>query len=318
MSLAARAAGLVTRLVPDPVPRRARRLAGGDACVDGVPFVMPIDSAETPALMAGFTVDARAAAALLPGGEVHPLRLPGGRGVLVVTVIDYRATDIGTYVEFSVALACTFGRRPAPPLPGALPWLSGAGQYVLDLPVSTEVSVKGGKGIWGMPKHRAPLDFVLLPGAGPVPPGGEVAAGATVSSRYDHDGRLAVQVDVDRPAFGPVPVRAGGTNYCAFRGMLVRSRVSFRGDAYVAVGRRASGRLVVGDAPRVAFLHDLDAAARPLFTAYLPSTRGLLDDRVESWFLTGDGAVPPTEGMESVVSLGLGRDRLDPPRRGDG
>ena len=37
----------------------------------------------------------------------------------------------------------------------------GLGQYVVDLPVSTEVSVKGGKGIWGMPKHQANLDFVV-------------------------------------------------------------------------------------------------------------------------------------------------------------
>ena len=32
---------------------------------------------------------------------------------------------------------------------------SAVGQYVWDLPVSTEISVKGGKGIWGTPKHQA-------------------------------------------------------------------------------------------------------------------------------------------------------------------
>ncbi|MGH8867342.1 MAG: acetoacetate decarboxylase family protein [Actinomycetes bacterium] len=317
MNVAARAAGLVLRGLPSPIPRRQRRLTGRHAVVDGVPFVLPIDSVDTPALMAGFTVDADAAAALLPGGEVHPLRLPGGRGVLVVTVINYRSTDIGRYIEFSIALACTHGRRPAPPILGALPWFFGTGQYVLDLPVSTEVSVKGGKGIWGMPKHQAPLDFVVdgtVDGgeAGAVPPG------ATVSSQYDHDGMLALRVDIARPSFGPLPVKAGGVNYCAFRGMLMRSRVWFTGDAYVAMGRRASGRLVVGDAPRVKFLHDLDIAESPLFTFYLPSTRGGLDDRVEAWFLTSPKPVTaPMEGLESVVDLGTGEDWPPGPVRHD-
>ena len=37
----------------------------------------------------------------------------------------------------------------------------GTGQYVFDLPVCSEISVKGGKGIWGMPKHQANLDFII-------------------------------------------------------------------------------------------------------------------------------------------------------------
>jgi hypothetical protein len=152
-------------------PARLKRQAGRHALVDGIPFRLPVDSERTPALMAVFPIDADRAAELLPGNEVHPLRLPGGRGLLVITVIDYKTTDIGRYIEFSIAIACTHGARPAPPvLPGLLPGRFGTGQFVLDLPVSTEISVKGGKGIWGMPKHREYLEF-------------EVGA-RTVTSRY--------------------------------------------------------------------------------------------------------------------------------------
>jgi hypothetical protein len=38
---------------------------------------------------------------------------------------------------------------------------TGTGQYIPDLPVSSEISVKGGKGIWGMPKHKSNLDFKI-------------------------------------------------------------------------------------------------------------------------------------------------------------
>ncbi|MEU3555778.1 acetoacetate decarboxylase family protein [Streptomyces fragilis] len=287
--------------LPSPYPRRQRRLAGRHALVDGIPFRMPVNSNVSPVLMAAFPVDRRAAARLLPGGELHPLTLPGGHGLLVVTVIDYRSTDIGRYIEYSIALACTHGPRPAPPLlPGLLPRAFGTGQYVLDLPVSSEISVKGGKGIWGMPKHQANLDFTVTD--------------STVSSTYEVDGRAGTRIEVERPPATALPLRTGAVNYCAFRGMLMRSVVYFEGAADVAVGRGARARLVVGDAPRVAALHGLGIGEQPLFTCYLPSSRGVLDDHVACWFLT-DPRPGRTWGepLTSVVGLGLSRDWPAPP-----
>jgi hypothetical protein len=290
------------KVLPSPYPRRQRRLAGRHALVDGIPFRMPVNSNVSPVLMAAFPVDRDAAARLLPGGELHPLTLPGGHGMLVVTVIDYRSTDIGRYIEYSLALACTHGPRPAPPLlPGLLPGPFGTGQYVLDLPVSSEISVKGGKGIWGMPKHQANLDFTVT--------------GSTVSSRYEVDGRAGTRIEVERPPATALPLRMGAVNYCAFRGMLMKSSVYFEGAADVAFGRKAKARLVVGDAPHVEALHGLGIGGQPLFTCYLPASRGVLDDHFECWFLT-DPRPGRTWGepLTSVVGLGLSQDWLDPPR----
>ena len=280
------------------LPARLRRQTGRHALVDGIPFTMPVDSQHTPALLAAFPVDARRAAALLPGRELHPLRLPAGRGLLVITVLEYRTTDIGRYIEFSIGIACTRGPRPAPPLlPGLLrrPW--GTGQFVLDLPVSTEISVKGGKGIWGMPKHREYLEFE--------------AGARTVTSRYWLDGRPAVTIELRRPRFAHLPVAATADNYGQFRGMLMRSTVYFRGRG----GLARSARLTIGDQARVAPLKALDIAPRPLFAGWFPETHGVLDDRCESWFLTND--IPPREapeGLESVVGLGLGQEWPERPR----
>ncbi|MFD3939923.1 acetoacetate decarboxylase family protein [Streptomyces sp. NPDC058611] len=183
--------------VPSPVPRRQRRLAGRHALVDGIPFELPVDSVDTPALMAGFTIDREAAARMLPGGELHPVVLPGGKGLLVVTVVNYLRTDIGRYIEYSIAIACTHGPRPAPPLlPGLLRGTFGTGQYVVDLPVSSEISVKGGKGIWGMPKHQAKLDFKVSDSA--------------VSSQYEVGGRLGMYIEIERPPTTALPLRVGG------------------------------------------------------------------------------------------------------------
>jgi hypothetical protein len=200
------------------LPARLRNEAGRHALVDGIPFELPIDSERARALMAAFPIDAERAAEALPGDELHPLRISPNRGLLLITVIDYQATDIGLYVEFSIGIACTHGLRPAPPLlPALLARFYGTGQYVYDLPVSTEISVKGGKGIWGMPKHQAYLEFEVEP--------------RRAASRYWLDEQVEVEVEVRRPRFGGLPFASTGVNYSAFRGMLFRSWIHFRARA---------------------------------------------------------------------------------------
>jgi len=283
---------------------RLRREAGRHALVDGIPFGLPVASHDSPALMAAFSIDAHAAAELLPGDEVHPLRLWGARALLLISVVDYRSTNIGRYIEFSVAIACTHGARPAPALTPALPLaqrLYGTGQYVIDLPVSSEVSVKGGKGIWGMPKHQANLDFVVAP--------------RTVSSQYDLDGQLCVRIEVDRPRCEALPLSMATSNYCAFRGMLMKSNISFRGRAGLNLPCTRSARLQIGEHPRVQAFKRLDISSRPLLSGYFPSTEGILDDHIDSWFLSFQA--PPSvvpEGLESVTALGQSQAWLAPPR----
>jgi len=289
-------------LMPDPVPRRQRRLAGQKALVDGISFDMPVNSQDTPALMAGFPCDGDAVARLLPGNELHPVRLPGGRGVVMVTVVNYIVTDIGKYVEYSLAVACTHGTRPAPPLlPALLMRPYGTGQFVVDLPVSSEISVKGGKGIWGMPKHQGNLDFEI--------------SDTHVSSQYEVDGHLGAFVEIERPRPTQLPLRIGAVNYCAFRGMLMKSSIYFEGKADVALGKKARARLVLGDAPQVKALKDLGIEDEPIFTAFLADTHGVLDDHFEAWFLTSDDpTVGGGEALESVVGLTTSEEWLAAPQ----
>jgi len=283
-------------------PSRITRETGRHSLVDGIPFTLPVASQQTPALMAGFKIDAARAAALLPGNELFPFRW-GSSALLVITVVDYRVTNIGRYIEYSIAIACTHGASAAPPfLPLLLQGVFGLGQYVHDLPVSTEVSVKGGKGIWGMPKHRANLDFVV--------------GTRQASSQYDLDGQMVMRIDVDRHGMLSIPLSAGGVNYCAFRGLLMKSSIYFKGNAAVTFFRPTSARITLGDHPRAAILQSLSIDPHPVFSIYFETTQGILDDHFESWFLSYATAptVPP-EGMESVVDLGQSEEWLPPPDR---
>ena len=284
------------------IPKRQKRLAGRYALVDGIKFQMPVNSEQTPALMAAFSIDLEAARKLIPCSEVHPLQL-WKRGLLVVTVVNYVITDIGKYIEYSIAIACTHGAKPAPRLlPTLLMKTFGTGQYVWDLPVSTEVSVKGGRGIWGMPKHQANLDFVI--------------GQDWVSSQYDLDGKMLMRIDVKKPASAWLPLHMGAANYCAFRGMLMKSYIYFGGKLGFSLFKKGSARLLLGDHPRMAPLKTLDIDPNPIMAGFFPTTAGVLDDYFESWFITSPQPVTtPVEGLENTYPLGLAQEWLTPPKR---
>ena len=283
------------------IPRRLQKQSGRYSLVDGIPFQLPVYCKNSPCLMAAFSINAEKARALLPGNEIYPMRL-WNKGVLVITVIDYRDTVIGKYIEYSIAIACTHGPRPAPRLlPALMMNIYGTGQYVYDLPVSSEISVKGGKGIWGMPKHQGNLDFVITD--------------KTVSAQYDKDGQFAMKIEIDKPRKAWLPVSMAATNYCQYRGLLMKSSLYFKTKLGFSFLKKGSARLTIGDHPRVRALKELEINKDPIFTAFIPNANGVLDDHFEAWFLSFP--VPPAtrpEGFESVIDLGLSEEWLPPPK----
>jgi hypothetical protein len=281
-------------------PSRITRLTGRHALVDDIAFMMPVQGIKSSAILAAFPCDPQKARVLLQGNEVHPFLL-WKKALLLVTVVDYRHTNIGKYIEFSIALACTHGLHPAPRLlPGLLQRLYGTGQWVYNLPVSTEISVKGGKGIWGMPKHQANLNYIE----------GE----RIISSQYDLDGQLGVYIELDRPRSAWLPVNTAAVNYCAFRGLLMKSTIYFSGKAGVSLFRKGAARLVIGDVPRVQVLKAIGLEPDPVATLYFPEVTGVLDDHFEGWFCSyAQKPATPPEGMESVVGLGESEQWLPPP-----
>ncbi|HJQ68624.1 MAG TPA: acetoacetate decarboxylase family protein [Blastocatellia bacterium] len=282
------------------IPDRIKRQQGRFAMVDGIPFKLPVSEEGSPAFMAAFTINPDKARKLLPGNELFPLII-GDKALLMFTVIDYRKTVIGKYIEFAIGIACTHGEKPSPPvMPALLMQHFGTGQFILDLPVSSEISVKGGKGIWGMPKHQANLDFNITD--------------KTVSSQYDLDGQLCVKIEIDRPKLAIVPLSMSTISYAAFRGLLLKSNLYFEGKAGFNLFKKGSARLYIGPHPRVAKLKELEINPDPIMTAFFPETTGTLDDHFEGWFLSYDQPPEqPMDGMESVVNLGLSEEWLAPP-----
>lgn len=284
------------------IPKRIKEYTGRFALVDGVPFTMPVATENSPALMAAFLCDYDKANALLPGDELHAVKYINGKAIFMVTVINYLHTNIGKYIEYSIAIAVTRGAKPAPKmLPAVFMQYYNTGQFILELPVSTEISVKGGKGIWGMPKHKANLDFKITD--------------ELVSAQYELDGKFAFRIEIDKPTKCNFPLNVGTVNYSHFRNMLMASNIYFNAKAGISLGKNAKGNLFIGDHPRTAYMRDLDIESKPLFTAFMPDANGVLDDHFECWFMTykdkPDKVTP--EGFESVINLGLNEDWLPAP-----
>lgn len=285
------------------IPRRQKEIKGSHSLVDGIRYEMPIDSWNASAIMAVFPCDFEQARKLMPQGYVQPFRL-WNSALLIVTVIDYRETDIGSYIEYSIAIACTYGKSPAMPLlPGVFRKSFGTGQYVIDLPVSTEVSVKGGKGIWGMPKHQASLDFKV--------------GSAWVSSQYDLNGEMVSRLDIRKPSRYWLPLNTSAANYCQFRGMIMRSFIHFRSKAGIRLMKPDSARFLLGNHPRSEVFRSLRHREQPLFVAHMPDLRGLLDDYFECWFVTHNEppAQAQSEGLETTYPLGYSEIWPPPPNR---
>jgi hypothetical protein len=284
-------------------PKRIKWLEGRYSNVDGIPFEMPVRTRTSPALWGIFTIDGARAEEMLPGEELHAWQMRG-RGLLVIAVVNYLDTTIGTYVEFCIGVLVTHGRKPhGRILPLILRSRYGTGVYIYDLPVSTEISVKGGLGIWGMPKRQASLDFHIGPDI--------------VSSQYDLDGQLVARIDVPRPKRSWVPIRMNGIGWGAdFRGLLTKSYIYARGGHSGVRIRPHRARLVLGDHPRADALKQLDINPRPVATGFVPRMDAVLDDHVESWYLTAaDPPGAPAVGLADVAQLSLSQQWLNPPER---
>lgn len=112
----------------------------------GREVTLPVEVRTARSAAATFLVDHEAATRLMAGTGLEPKRLPGGRAVCIIAVVQYLDNDLGPYneVAFSLAVGAT---ADAP-----------AGAYIHQLPVDGEFTCAAGRGIWGFPKWLADFD----------------------------------------------------------------------------------------------------------------------------------------------------------------
>jgi hypothetical protein len=213
-----------------------------------------------------FSASSSAVAAMLPSSDLHPVRLPGGRGVVFVAGLQHgELTGNGVdglcalpYGEVMIGALVT--RRPAPPLlPLVAPPATGfaAGAFVLHLPVTTRVSRDVGRQVWGYPKFVADMDF------------DDSVAERRV--RLTEGGRHILTLTV-RPAGRPSIADGSLLLYSVLDGRLIELDVPGHGIEQRRWGRKG-GRLELGDHQVADDLRHLSLGADPFLTVVITGQR---------------------------------------------
>ncbi len=200
----------------------------------------PVEIRSASACSALFAVPAPAAATLLAGAGLEPVRPWPGRALCSLAFVRYIDGDLGPYHEFAVALLAR--------APGS----ARAGAYIHRLPVDGEFTLAAGRGIWGFPKELTTIDLRL-------------SGGTRRCVVRRPDGRFVLGMTVRTGL--PVPSAAGGTDvdaYSLHEGVLRRTPWEMRpGRVRAGLG---GARMVLGDDPIADELRTLGLPRRALTT----------------------------------------------------
>lgn len=131
-----------------------------NTAVSAVPS-MPLRYWRTDCFAGLFTADLEQIRAILPDSKLHPVRVSGKRGVIMITGFNYHACSIGRYGEIGIGPLVTERAAPAL-LPLLLPKLYSPGVFVTHLPVTTLSACQLGREQWSYPKFVADMDFTQL------------------------------------------------------------------------------------------------------------------------------------------------------------
>lgn len=127
---------------------------------NGITFKTPFFIRDAHVTGAVFICDYDKAKALV-GHSHQPIRTPFNKALFSIQCIEYKETDIGPYCEVALSILLWpkgDGFRRA--MESVLSLIkSNFHTYVFQLPVTTELSVAGGKGILKYPKFLADITF---------------------------------------------------------------------------------------------------------------------------------------------------------------
>jgi hypothetical protein len=204
--------------------------------------------------------------ALLPSPRMHPIRITPWNGVLSISGMEFRDSDLGPYNEVSISIPSTLDKA-TPVFTGSLrkgpvePYL-----YIHHLPVTTEIALAAGVEFAGYPKFLANIEF-------------EREAGWVTCRLAEGERHLLTLAG--RQLEVRVAPRSRSHAFTVRNGSLLRSEIIL-GKRGVGASRDSSDvRLELGDHPIAQELEGLDIG-RMLGYQYTPEYQYILTPVIES------------------------------------
>jgi hypothetical protein len=242
-------------------------------------YSFPTFYADVMCAIAIFLCDAGRAEAILPHPSMKPVRMPGGRAVVLFSCYQYRnVMGLAPYNEIAMTIPIMVGAGYTPPLLPLVMDFKKKGYYVFSMPVtSLENQIRGVK-IWGLPKIVEEI---------------EISTEGSHCTTVARDERGAAYFELSVPKAGASKhFDEAGHLYSMLDGQLLKSRTNFKGDFTVTTnpsqlwqkGRRADApALKLGSSPRADVLRDLQIEEAAFQFRYAESMNSCFDLPLEDW-----------------------------------
>jgi hypothetical protein len=256
------------RFEPRPAPRPLE-LADGISKT----YSFPTCYADVMCAIGIFLCDDRRAQAILPHPSMQPVKMPGGRAVVLFSCYQYRnVMNLAPYNEIAMTIPIMVNAGYAPPLLPLVMDFKKKGYYVFSMPVtSLENQIRGAK-IWGLPK---------------------IVEEVEISTEGDHC--TTVARDAAGEAYFELSSKHFDETACLYSmldGQLLKSQSNFTGDFKLSTnasllwkkGQRAeTPALKIGSSSRADVLRELQIEEVAFQFRYAESINACFDLPLQRW-----------------------------------
>ncbi len=257
---------------PAPAPLELR---------DGVSktYNFPTFYGDVTCAIAIFLCDYGRAEAIMPQPSMKPVKMPGGRSVVLISCYEYKnVMNLAPYNEIAMTIPIMVNAGYVPPLLPLIMDFKKKGYYVFSMPVtSLENQIRGAK-IWGLPKIVEEIDISTE------------GSHCTTIAR-DENGEVYFELTV--PKTGSIKhFDETGYVYSMLDGQLVKSQTNFKGDFTVDTnpsllwkkGQRAETPVLkLGTSSRAEDLKALQIEEVAFQFRYAESMNSCFDLPLEGW-----------------------------------
>ena len=236
-------------------------------------YSFPTFYTDVTCAIAIFLCNYERARAMMPHQSMQPVKMPGGRSVVLFSCYEYRnVLNIAPYNEIAMTIPVMVGAGWTPPLLPLVMDFKKKGYYVFSMPVTSLENQIRGTRIWGLPKIVEEID---------------------ISTDGDHcttvarDGGGEIYFELSVPKTGTTKhFDETGHLYSILDGRLLKSETNFKGDFEVntnlgqlwTTGQLAETRtLKLGPSPRAEQLRVLEIEEVPFQFRYSASMNSCFD-----------------------------------------
>lgn len=211
---------------------------------------------------------------VLPHPSMKPVRMPGGRAVVIFSCYEYKnVMNMKPYNEIAMTIPLLMdGGFSMPVLPLVSKAFKNFGYHVFSMPVTSEENRIRGQKLWGIPKVTERIDI-------------EQKDGFSTTAAFDSNDkeyfRLRIPMDGKPQSFDET-----GSLYSIRDNDIIKAQTNFKGDFKVNkhMGlllnkdkKSDSPLLTLGDSPRAEVLKSLEIEESVFQTRWSPSMEACFD-----------------------------------------